>query len=90
MFGTAVAQLASAIDEIATQLVRRPGEPGRRPRRQLLVVLHTTVDTLAETGDPTEWMLAVEQAWSSATSLGTAHLWSCDCWLAHAPSSAPT
>lgn len=46
-------------------------------------MLHTTIDTLAESGDPQDWLLAVEQAWSSTISLDTAQLWSCDCWMAH-------
>lgn len=71
---------ARALGELCTRAAASPKNPARR---QPLFVLHTTIDTLAETGDPTDWMLAAEQAWSSAIPLDTAHLWSCDCWLAH-------
>jgi len=70
---------ARALGELCTRAAASPENPARR---QPLFVLHTTVDTLAETGDPTDWMLATEQAWSSAIPLDMAHLWSCDCWLA--------
>lgn len=70
---------ARALAELCERAAASPKNP---VRRQPLFVLHTTVDTLAETGDPTEWMLAVEQAWSSAIPLDMAHLEGCDCWLA--------
>src|SRR5690606_6095454 len=70
---------ARALGELCTRAAASPENPARR---QPLFVLHTTVDTLAETGDPTDWMLATEQAWSAAIPLDAAHLWSCDCWLA--------
>ena len=70
---------ARALAELCT---RAASAPKKGARRQPLFVLHTTIDTLAESGDPTDWMLALEQAWSSAIPLDMAHLWSCDCWLA--------
>lgn len=70
---------ARALGELCTRAAASPKNPARR---QPLFVMHTTVDTLAETGDPTDWMLAIEQAWSSAIPLDMAHLWSCDCWMA--------
>jgi len=54
---------ARALGELCTRAATSPANPARR---QPLFVLHTTLDTLAETGDPTDWMLATEQAWSSA------------------------
>jgi len=70
---------ARALGELCMRAAASPKNPARR---EPLFVLHTTVDTLAETGDPMDWMLAMEQAWSSAIPLDLAHLWSCDCWLA--------
>ncbi len=70
---------ARALGELCTRAAASPKNPARR---QPLFVLHTTIDTLAESGDPMDWMLALEQAWSSVIPLGAAHLWSCDCWLA--------
>lgn len=70
---------ARALGELCTRAAASPKNPARR---QPLFVLHTTVDTLAESGDPMDWMLAVEQAWSSAIPLDMAQLWACDCWLA--------
>lgn len=70
---------ARALGELCTRAAASPENPGRR---QPLFVLHTTVDTLAESGDPAAWKLALEQAWSSAIPLDVAQLWSCDCWMA--------
>jgi len=70
---------ARALGELCTEAACSPNNPARRLP---LIVLHTTLDTLTETGDPTEWMLAMEQAWSCAIPLDLAHLWACDCWLA--------
>jgi hypothetical protein len=70
---------ARALGELCDRAAASPENPARR---QPLFVMHTTVDTLTESGDPSHWKLAVEQAWSSAIPLDTAHLWSCDCWLA--------
>lgn len=70
---------ARALGELCTEAACSPENPARRLP---MLVLHTTLDTLAETGDPMDWMLAMEQAWSSAIPLDLAHLWSCDCWLA--------
>lgn len=57
--------------------------PKNPARRQPLLTLHTTIDTLAGTGDPQDWLLAIEEAWSSAIPAELANLWSCDCWIAH-------
>lgn len=70
---------ARALGELCTRAACSPKNPARR---EPLFVLHTTLETLAETGDPTDWVLAMEQAWSSAIPLDMAHLWKCDCWLA--------
>lgn len=71
---------ARALGELCTRAAASPENPARR---QPLFVLHTTVDTLAESGDPQDWLLAVEQAWRAAVPLDMAQLWSCDCWMAH-------
>jgi hypothetical protein len=70
---------ARALGELCTRAAASAENP---KRRQPLFVLHTTLDTLTETGDPLDWELAMEQAWSSAIPLDQAHLWACDCWLA--------
>jgi len=70
---------ARALGELCTEAACSPKNPaGRKP----MFVVHTTLDTLTETGDPTDWKLEIEQAWSSAIPLDMAHLWACDCWLA--------
>lgn len=71
---------ARALGELCTQGACAPDNPARRLP---MLVVHTTLDTLAETGDPTDWKVDIEQAWSSAIPLHQAHLWSCDCWMAH-------
>jgi len=71
---------ARALGELCTEAACSPKNPAAR---KPMFVVHTTIDTLTETGDPTEWMLAMEQAWSAAIPHHDAHLWKCDCWLAH-------
>jgi len=70
---------ARALGELCARAAASPENPARR---QPLLVLHTTLDTLTESGNPADWMLALEQAWSSAIPIDVVHLWSCDCWLA--------
>ncbi len=70
---------ARALGELCARAAASPENPARR---KPLLVLHTTLSTLTESGNPADWMLALEQAWSSAIPLDVVHLWSCDCWLA--------
>ncbi len=70
---------ARALGELCSRAAASPKNPSRR---QPLIVLHTTVNTLAGTGDPEDWLMAVEQAWRSAIPSAQANLWACDCWIA--------
>lgn len=70
---------ARALGELCSRAAASPRNP---TRRQPLLVLHTTLDTLAGTGDPNDWLMALEEAWSSAIPFDQASLFACDCWIA--------
>ncbi len=60
---------ARALKEMAADAAGSSRNPRRR---QPLFTVHTTVDTLAGTGDPADWKLAVEHQWRSVIPLDAA------------------
>jgi hypothetical protein len=63
------------------ELLHRAAASPKNPARRLpLLNLHTTVETIAGTGDPFGWKLEVEQAWRAAISADLLDIWSCDCF----------
>ncbi|MDZ7676909.1 MAG: DUF222 domain-containing protein [Acidimicrobiales bacterium] len=69
---------ARALGELCERAAAANDNPAKR---QPLITLHTTVQTLAGTGQLDDWMLEIEQAWTAAIPTSELHLWSCDCWI---------
>lgn len=76
---TASQRRARALEVLCERAAASPKNPARR---QPLFNLHTTIDTLAGTGNREDWLLEIEQAWSSVIATHMTDLWTCDCWMA--------
>lgn len=75
---TAAQRRARALGELAERAAASENNPAcRKP----LYSLHTTVDTLAGAGDPSDWIADVEHAWNAVIPNFEIHLASCDCWM---------
>lgn len=66
---------ARAFVELCDRAAASPDNPARR---QPLFAIHTTLETLTESGDPLDWKTQVDMAWRSAIPLPMRDLWACD------------
>lgn len=70
---------ARALWELFERAAVSPKNPARR---QPLFNIHTTIETLTETGDPMDWRTEVDLAWRSAIPKSVLDRWVCDGHLA--------
>lgn len=68
---------ARALGELLDRAAASPDNPARRLP---LLNIHTTLETVTRTGDPTGWKLEVEEAWRAAIPLRLLDVWACDCF----------
>ena len=68
---------ARALTEILDRAAASPANPARRLP---LLNIHTTLQTLTRTGEPTDWKIDLEEAWRSAIPHRLLDLWACDCF----------